>query len=400
VISALNKRKWERKLDPAPSGRAWYGNYTGPGNERSDWEEEHLPPQTPLDRAPMQHDQEYSRFEEKYGYGRHETDPDGKRRFYGDKGSFFTMRLDTDNESLHTDLIESDLRLMWRAPYYTLEGVASGRYDLTFSKGPLGLRNLATDSLATAAILHIFPLLITMDVAMLGVTVTKHGLEGAGEVLYEMFRPGPRAGDPRFAYKEMWDLLRYKPFPNATTANGIKGDILGFRINLSLDSEGELFGIRYKTGGKGKLFGVVPYELGMRNTTVLDIGITIAVYLYMGGMDPSTGPMADLGFGWIEDGTNWAIAKAISWAVGWVGHEVSKDAIHFDVGAAQRRAASGIGRAAAPAVRGAKAAGGRASDWVKSAGGKASSAAKDAGGKVADEVKKRVPRIETNPSKW
>lgn len=359
----------DRKLDPFPRGKAWYGNYTGPGNERRDWEEDHLEPQTPLDRAPMQHDQEYSNLEEKYGYGHYETDPDGKRRFHSDDGSFMTMRLDTEHEGIHLGLIGADTRLMWRSTWYPLVGLTEGKYDLTFSKGPRGAESLVTDVLVAGIILQVFPILISIDVAFLGITVGRHVALEANQVAM--------------------DILRNKPFPNATMRS-MWTEIPAIRIG------GMTFG-SYHIGGSGYLFGNkrVPYEIGMRNTTMADI-ITTIVCAYLG-----VPPVVSFAIGYVVH--QWSVghyddrAKLFEHmahrAPDYYGRRIGDGAEYYG-GLASGGAKYYGGQISGGAKyyggqisQGTKSAGRKASDWAKQAGGGLAGGAKQAGGKLSDAWK-------------
>jgi hypothetical protein len=392
-VVAIVPRDIDRKLDPAPRGKSWYGNYTGPGNERSDWEDDHLDPQSPLDRGPMQHDQEYSSLEEQYGYGEYKTDSDGKRRFKSDQGSFITMRFDTDNEHLHVGLIESDARLMWRSVWYIGKGIGDGDYDLTFSKGPTGVRTLVTDVLVAGVILTVFPLLIAIDVAFLGVTVGRHFLEGVadsasklGRDLLDTQRPGDW-GRPIDLSKEMQAITGFKPFPHATMGS-MWMDVGGYRI-----------------GGKGYLFGDkrFPYEIGMRNTTLADIVVMAA--FTMGG--PQMGlTLAYAGYKALEFGVEKLVHELTA---GNYDSKISIDAVaggavyygrQFGSGAAfyggqisgcahyyTDRISGGAQYYGGHISRGAKSAGKRLSDWSRKTVASFSNGIKGAGGRISDAWK-------------
>ncbi len=381
-----NKPKGDKGGDPVTGPRrSWYGNYTGPGNERNDWEEEHLPPMTPLDRGPMQHDQEYSNLEEQYGYG---------------DGSFYKMRLDTEHPFIHTSLIESDARLMWRSAWYPVEGLANGEYDLTFSKGTRGVTNLFTDSLAAGVIHGVFPLLMGVDAAFFGIAATRQLGESVGSSFRNMGGLGassvwknafasPAYWGPGDFYPD-WDkeldywrkrleveFWKYKPFPNATT------------------------------GWKGDFFGYGYWEIGMRNTTMLDIAV-FAISLAVGPAGPITW-MARGGISWAAIAAYglWKLGEKVigDWLerglegairIGNVGSLLgnnlfssTRDRIdisrHFE--AIGSSAASGWKRSGRAVSSEWKRAGGRASDAWKQAGRDISTGWKSAGGKLSDTWK-------------
>jgi len=193
------------------------------------------------------------------------------------------MRLNTKDESLHTSLIESDLALKWRSVWYPAEGHWSGDYDLTFSRGPQGAISLMTDVAAAGAIATVFPTLIAVDTAFLGLTIGRHaveklaemgkGLTGVTAAAYPTSDPGHFIPDE---WETEWDILikrfqvefwRYKPFPNATT------------------------------GWKGDFFGHGSWEIGMRNVTLLDLAIwSITPGIY--GVATGTATLAEYAAGW------------------------------------------------------------------------------------------------------
>jgi len=393
LAAAMLIKDLDRKLDPFPSGGGWYGNYTGPGNERSDWEDDHLSPQTPLDRGPMQHDQEYANLEERYGYGKYETGPDGKRHFKSDDNTFLTMRFDTENEFLHTSLIEADLRLMWRSAWYIGKGIGDGDYDLTFSKGPRGAQSLVTDLIVAGVILQVFPILIAMDFAFLGLTIGRHVLEGLGKMAFEGGKQllpllGENPGDWGRPIN-FQENFKYKPFPNATMS-GMWTQVGGFRI-----------------GGEGYVLGDkrLPYEIGMRNTTMLDIYLTIAFW-YAGGS--SWEKVGQTAFKWVAH--EWAVGnlpdderrfregadyhgrqftggaeyygRQVSGGARYYGRQISGGADYYG-----RQIGGGAKYYGGQIRRSAKSAGKKVSDLSKQAGGSISAGAKSAGGKLSDAWK-------------
>ena len=380
--AASGKPKGRRGGDPVGGPhRSWYGNYTGPGNERGDWEDEHLPAMTPLDRGPMQHDQEYSNLEEQYGYG---------------KGSFWKMRLDTEHPFLHTSLMESDARLMWRSAWYPLEGLANGEYDLTFNKGSQGVTNLLTDSLAAGVIHGVFPVLIGIDAAVVGIAAIRNVQEGilagigrAGSAMpsFEVGRSvasspywSPEIPDEWSRTLWVWqkkleaEFWAYKPFPNATT------------------------------GWKGDFFGYGYWEIGMRDTTMLDIAI-FAISFAAGPAGPAS---------WIaRGGISWAAVAAYGAATlaataigdllerGFEGAAImgsldamagkslfslKRNGLEFSryCGAIGTSAATGWKRGGGTVSSEWKRAGGRASDAWKQAGSDISTGWKSAGDKIGD----------------
>jgi hypothetical protein len=163
--------------------------------------------------------------------------------------------------------MDADLRLMWRSGWYIGEGLWNGQYDLTFSKGPRGAVSLATDLLVFGVIQGVFPILIGLDVVFLGLAVARHIAEGIGQmaqmlgqaVLPLLGKPGD-LGRPIDLSKEMAAIREYKPFPHATMGS-MWTQIGGYRI-----------------GGEGYIFGneSLPYEIGIRNTTLTDIALLVA----------------------------------------------------------------------------------------------------------------------------
>ena len=163
----------DRKLNFYPRGKALYGNYTGPGNKPSDWKEDQLEPMTPVDEATMRHDQEYQNIEDTYGWEQ------------GDPMPFMAMRFDVQRPLVHSEMMVSDARLILNSYMNVGTGLADGEYDLTFSKGTLGFRNLISDIVVAGVIAELFPILMSWNAASLSVAIPIKGMRTLDDALFQ-----------------------------------------------------------------------------------------------------------------------------------------------------------------------------------------------------------------------
>lgn len=195
-------------------------------------------------------------------------------------------------------------------------------------------------------------------------------------------------------WEEEWDRLvhlflvefwRYKPFPNATT--GIKGDF----------------------------FGYGSYEIGMRNTTVLDIAI-FAISLYAGPAGPmgyvlgktvnwwayALWKLGEFVFDWLidDEGKNAMLASLASIGVDpilggatYYGAKISEDAkeLRAEIGRGAKYYGGILSKEAkdlgGEVAGGAKYYGGKIAGDARHLGEQISSGAKHLGGQISDEAK-------------
>ncbi|MDE0101375.1 MAG: hypothetical protein OXN89_03265 [Bryobacterales bacterium] len=147
------------------AGGPWYGNYVGPtapGYYAGD--PNAPPPVTPVDRAAWQHDFEYNKIYEAYGF-------DEAAHPLGWFGNLTSL-----DPGFQLELAWADLKLIGRSWGYMSEGLFDGFYrsdELAFGKGPLAF---GMDLAWAFAITATHARMIASRLTMVGVGVVYHGM--------------------------------------------------------------------------------------------------------------------------------------------------------------------------------------------------------------------------------
>ncbi|WP_428305436.1 CFI-box-CTERM domain-containing protein [Lacipirellula sp.] len=126
-----------RMDDGGPIDGPWYGHYLGPSPRTPREYDRHYgrEPVTPVDAAAKRHDEEYDAIQNRYGM----------YNTYGDPAAVWFANYVHPHSGLHLALAYADAALVWRSWWGIGEGIFSGEYDLTFSKGTQGWANLFSD---------------------------------------------------------------------------------------------------------------------------------------------------------------------------------------------------------------------------------------------------------------